>query len=164
MAFQQRYLVHTLLLLWPHTLSHPHTPHTLSQELGITRTTLSRRIDALFEEGVIQKISAKIDFAKIGLPLLSFLLVTFRPGKQSQREVAKKIASIPNVMSVYIISGTWDILVLARTASMKTTSKLILDQIREIEGVGTTMTCFVMETIKETVDENLEFLLTHMEE
>ena len=122
----------------------------IAKEIGIPRTTVAERIKKLLREGVIKKFTIMLNYEKIGRPITAFILVSFLPNaKISQRQLAKRISKIRNVYDVYIISGEWDLLLKVRGKDMEEIGKLILDEIRAIEGVGKTVTCTCFSVIKE---------------
>jgi DNA-binding Lrp family transcriptional regulator len=90
------------------------------------------------------------DFAKIGLPVTAFVLVNFRPTSGiSQQDVAQSIAKLENVVEVHVVAGQWDIILKARGASLKEIGELVVNQLREIPGVGQTVTSGSFFVIKE---------------
>jgi Lrp/AsnC family transcriptional regulator, leucine-responsive regulatory protein len=124
----------------------------LASELGLPRTTVQERIKKLVQRGVIKKFTVQTDYSRIGKPVTSFILVSFLAGSGvSQKEAAQKIAEIPDIYEVHVISGEWDIIAKARGASIQSIGELVLDRIRNVKGVERTLTCTSFVAIKETV-------------
>ncbi|MFX0113655.1 MAG: Lrp/AsnC family transcriptional regulator [Candidatus Hodarchaeota archaeon] len=113
-----------------------------------TRQAIQARVTKLKDEGVL-KIKGVADERKLGRPVLAFVLISFLPGSQGQRELARQLAEIPDTKAVWIISGDWDILLKVRGRSLEDIGTLIIDKIRTLEGVGKTVTCACFESIKE---------------
>ncbi len=122
---------------------------TLARRLAMPRTTLHERIARLEEEGVILRRTILVDHAKLGRGVTVFIFVGFASGGVDQRTLAQKIAEIPEVSEVFVVSGEWDILIKARSASLEDVGKLIVDRLRAMPGVARTMTATSFETIKE---------------
>ena len=81
-----------------------------------------------------------------------FILVSFSSTSGiSQREAAQKIAEIPDICEVHVISGDWDIIAKARGETIQSVGELVLDKIRNVKGVERTLTCTSFAAIKETV-------------
>lgn len=115
---------------------------TLAHRLGIPRSTAQERLKRLQESGVIRGFVPVLDHAELGKPVLAHILGTFMPGTGvSQRDVARKLMKIPDVEEVHLISGEWDILMRVRGASLEAIGDLVLDRIREVEGIARTLTC-----------------------
>jgi len=69
----------------------------------------------------------------------------------SQRQMVRQISKIPGIYEVHIVTGEYDILLKARGISLAEMSNLIIDRIRAINGVRSTLTMAVFETVKEDV-------------
>jgi DNA-binding Lrp family transcriptional regulator len=124
----------------------------IASELDIPRTTVQERIKKLVQNGVIRRFTIQTDYAKLGQSVTAFILISFLSGSGvSQKEAALKIAEIPDVCEVHVISGDWDIIAKARGASIQSIGELVLDRIRNVKGVGRTLTCTSFAAIKETV-------------
>lgn len=128
------------------------TTKEISRAVNMPRATVHERIKKMYEKGIIKEFTAVPDYVKLGEPILVFILVSFIPNpKISQREVAQQIADLPGVMEVHLISGEYDILLKIRGKSMEDIGSLVIDRLRQIEGVGRTMTCAAFATVKERI-------------
>lgn len=130
----------------------------LSKLLSSPITTVHSRIKKLEKLGVIKGYKAIINPNSVGLSTTAFILASFkykieREGSPiSQREIAKKIARLPGVQEVHIITGDWDILIKVKAKNVHDVGKFVLDKLRLIEGIEKTLTCVVFETTKESLD------------
>ncbi|MHA2272409.1 MAG: Lrp/AsnC family transcriptional regulator [Candidatus Hodarchaeales archaeon] len=120
----------------------------LGYNIERTRQAVQARVARLKEDDVL-KIKGIVDERKLGRPILAFVLVSFLPGSQAQRELARQLAEIPDTEGVWIISGDWDILLKVRGKSLEDIGTLIIEKIRSLEGVGKTVTCACFESVKE---------------
>jgi DNA-binding Lrp family transcriptional regulator len=122
----------------------------MSKKLGIPRTTILSRIRALKKEGIIKKFTIIPDHTRLGRPTTAFVLASYLPtAKISQREVAKRISHMEGVFEVHLISGEWDMIIKLRAESMEKVGEIVIDRLREIEGVGRTVTCGSFASLKE---------------
>jgi DNA-binding Lrp family transcriptional regulator len=122
----------------------------LARRLRMPRSTVQHRINRMRQEGTIQRIVAIPDFEKIGLPVTAFILLTYMPtSRVSQQDLAQSIARLPNVSEVHVVAGQWDLIVKARGASLRQIGELVVNQLRQIPGVGQTVTCGCFFTVKE---------------
>lgn len=129
----------------------------IADELRSPITTVYSRIKRMEESGIIKGYKAVLDAGKAGLGTLAFILVSFfyrreDRGASSQREVAKKIAMLPEVQETHIITGDWDILLKVRVKNVEELGRLVIDTLRTIKGVERTLTCVTLSTIKETTE------------
>lgn len=124
----------------------------IASDLRMPRTTVQERIRKLVSNGTIRRFTVQTDYTKLGKPVTVFILVSFLAGTGvSQKEAAAKIAEIPDVCEVHVISGDWDIIAKARGESIQSIGDLVLDKIRNVKGVERTLTCTSFAAIKETV-------------
>ena len=126
------------------------TTKSISEKIKIPRVTVHERIQKMVEKGVIKKFTAIPDFSKTGQPFIAFIFLKLEKiPKVSQRVVGRKVAKIPGIFEIHVVAGEHDLLLKARGESLAEMSNLIIDKLREIEGVSNTFTMAVFETIKE---------------
>ncbi|MCL4335289.1 MAG: Lrp/AsnC family transcriptional regulator [Candidatus Thermoplasmatota archaeon] len=122
----------------------------ISRVLDIPRVTVYERIQNMIRQGVIKKFSAIPDFSALGYPVTSFVLVLFDASRGiSEKKLAEKIARMKNVEEVHIITGEWDLLLKVRAQSMDDLGNMVLEKLRETEGVGKTQTIAIFQTVKD---------------
>jgi len=125
------------------------TTKAISEDLGIPRATVHERIKRMVEKGIIKRFTITLDHSALGEPIVAFILVSFLPNaKASQREVAQRISHLDGVFEVHLISGEYDMLVKVRGKSMEDIGALVIDRIRDVKGVGRTLTCVSFAQIK----------------
>jgi len=124
----------------------------IATKVKIPRVTVHDRIKKMVERGIIKSFNVTIDYKKIGLSTEVFIFVSFLFNPEvSQRELAKRIAQLPGVSEVHIISGEYDLLLKVRGKSLEEIGKLVVDKLRQLKGVGRTLTCACFETVKEEI-------------
>jgi len=122
----------------------------IATKVKIPRVTVHDRIKKMVEKGVIKSFNVTIDYKKIGLSTEVFIFVSFLPNPEvSQRQLAKSISKLTGVSEVHIISGEYDLLLKVRGKSLEEIGKLVVDKLRQLKGVGRTLTCACFETVKE---------------
>lgn len=124
----------------------------ISKKVKIPRVTVHDRIKKMEEKGIIKHYTTVPDYKKIGLQSKAFIFVSFLTNTElSQRELATKISKITGVYEVHIISGEYDLLIKVRGESLEDIGRLVVDKLRELKGVDSTLTCACFETIKEEI-------------
>jgi DNA-binding Lrp family transcriptional regulator len=104
----------------------------------------------MLQQGIIKSFNVSIDYKKIGYNTEVFIFISFLTNIDiSQRELAKRIAKLPGIYEVHIISGEYDLLLKARGKSLEDIGVLVVDKLRQLKGVGRTLTCACFETVKE---------------
>jgi len=85
----------------------------LAQDLGITESSLSKRIKKLTDAGVIQRFTVDVDFKRIGFGVTAMTLIKEKNQNQSSIEaLAKAMGEIPYATHVYLVAGEWDMSVI----------------------------------------------------
>ncbi len=121
----------------------------IAKKTGIPRVTVHERIRRMVEKDIIKKFTVVPNYKKLDQETTAFILVAYSPNKHGQREVAERIAKLPNVYEVHLIAGEWDMVVKVRGKTLEVVGKLILEKIRNVEGVEKTFTMGCFETIQE---------------
>ncbi len=127
----------------------------LARKIGLPVTTTHARVKRLEKLGLIKGYQAILDAKKLGFGVTAFILVSFsyrsNRGEVSQRQIARKIASFPEVQEVHIVTGDWDIILKVKVGDVDELGKFVIDKLRTIEGVDKTLTCVVLDTAKESI-------------
>ncbi len=122
----------------------------IAEDLNMPRATVHERIRRMHDKGIIRRFTVIPDHSLLGESITAFILVTFLPHEPvSQRTVAEIISAIDGVQEVHLISGEYDMMVKVRGNSLENVGALVIDRIRNVEGVGRTITCAAFTTVKE---------------
>jgi len=114
---------------------------SLATKVGLARNTVQARLARYDSHGALGSFERRIEPAALGLPLTAF--ITTRVIQQLLDQVAKLLAGIPEVLEVFGLSGSTDLLirVVARDAD---DLYRIAGQILATHGVERTETALVM--------------------
>lgn len=128
------------------------TTKQIAKNVKIPRVTVHDRIEKMKQKNIIKSFTTVVDYKKIGIGTKAFIFVSFLHNTNvSQRELAKRITKIKGVYEVHIISGEYDLLLKVRGDSLEKIGKLVVDRLRDLKGVGRTLTMACFETVKEEV-------------
>jgi DNA-binding Lrp family transcriptional regulator len=78
-----------------------------SRRLGVARGTVQARLDKLAGAGVIAGWGPVLDAEALGYPVTAFLTLEIRQGA-GHESVARHLASIPEVLEAFTITGAGD--------------------------------------------------------
>lgn len=112
----------------------------LAHSLGISRTTVRQRMDALVAFGRIRRFTIETDVAWEN-EIRAITMVELQ-GSMS-RAVIRQLNRIPDVAAVYATSGVWDLVVEIRTDTLAGFDR-VLREIREIPGVVSSQSCLLL--------------------
>ena len=118
----------------------------IAKELGISVGTAYNRIRGLEEKGVLKGYTAIIDPVKVGYQLTAIILIQ-ADGKHLLN-VESEIARMNNVISVYDITGEFDVAVIARFKDRFDMNKFI-KALLKMPYVKRTVTNVVLNVVKE---------------
>ncbi len=122
----------------------------LSEEVGLSRNAVWRRVRRLEEEGVILGRVALVNPEAVGLGLTVFISVrTDRHDADWAERFARATRGIDEILGVYRVSGEQDYLIRARVANVAAYDRLYKRLIERID-LKDVSASFVMEAIKET--------------
>jgi DNA-binding Lrp family transcriptional regulator len=122
----------------------------IADELQVPRATVQERIKRMINTGVIKRFVAVPDYSKLGKRVAAYVLVSFNNDQSiSQRALAHKIAKMPEVHEVSVISGQWDIVVKVRADSVEEVGAFVTEKLRAMSGIEKTETCVCFESVKE---------------
>ncbi|MCR4937016.1 MAG: Lrp/AsnC family transcriptional regulator [Lachnospiraceae bacterium] len=125
--------------------------HELSVRLGSEDDVIASEMEKMEEEGVICGYHTMIDWDKTGVDKVTALIevrVTLQRG-QGFDGIAERIYKYPEVKSVYLISGGYDLLVTIEGRSIKEVSSFVHTKLSTMENVLSTSTHFILKTYKD---------------
>jgi Lrp/AsnC family transcriptional regulator, leucine-responsive regulatory protein len=122
----------------------------LGKKVNLTKMAVFNRIRNLKKEGIIEGSYYKVNGDKVGQDYIIITRITCLPKGPEQLKIASAIAKIPGVMSVYLVFGSFDVLVIARRKD-KTEAKELVYEISKIQGVRNTVTIVPHTVVKESL-------------
>jgi Lrp/AsnC family leucine-responsive transcriptional regulator len=130
------------------------TSREISDRTGLPITTVFAKIKRMEKAGLIKGYRAVLNPTQLGASTTAFILASFssKTGEKriSQREVAKELASFPEVQEVHIISGEWDIIMKVKAKDVESIGEYVVDKLRLVKGIAKTLTCLVFQSEKES--------------
>ena len=119
--------------------------------LGVSQEDVLNELQQLEEEGIICGYHTLIDWDKTSVEKINALIevrVTPQRG-QGFDHIAERIYNYPEVKSVYLISGAYDLLVTLEQKSLKEISAFVSDKLSTLESVLSTATHFILKKYKD---------------
>jgi len=119
--------------------------------LGKEEIEVANEIKKLEEERVICGYHTLIDWEKTSIEKVSAIIevrVTLQRG-QGFDKIAQRIYNYPEVKSVYLISGGFDLMVTLEEKSLKEIAAFVSDKLSTLDNVLSTGTHFVLKKYKD---------------
>lgn len=123
----------------------------LAIRLGTTEAAIVEEMAAMEKEGVICGYHTMINWEKTSEEKVTALIevrVTPQRG-QGFDNIAERIYKYPEVKSVYLISGGYDLLVTLEGKTLKEVSTFVTDKLSTLETVLSTATHFILKKYKD---------------
>ena len=119
--------------------------------LGVETNVIADAIDEMEKEGIIRGYKAVIDWERVDNTYVSALIELKVTPKATLgfEEVAEKVAKYPEVESVYLMSGGYDLTVIVKSKSFHDVAKFVAKELATMDGVTSTATHFVLRRYKE---------------
>lgn len=118
----------------------------LARKTGIPMTTVHNRIKKLREAGIIDAYTIRLNYAKLGKPIVAFVLL--KTLQADQKDVLKHISKMPSVYEAAMVTGDFDILFKARVGSMDELNELVVQKLRQDKNVGDTRTMICYDLVE----------------
>ncbi len=119
--------------------------------LGVDEEMVEKELKAMEEEHIICGYHTMIDWEKTAIEKTTALIevrVTPQRG-QGFDSIAERIYNYPEVQSVYLISGAYDLLVTLEGKSLREVSQFVSDKLSTLDAVLSTATHFVLKKYKD---------------
>jgi Lrp/AsnC family transcriptional regulator, leucine-responsive regulatory protein len=100
----------------------------IGREVGVAAGTVGQRIARLEQLGVIRGYTARIDRAVLGRPLRVVVGLQMSQGKDMPQAL-QELAALPEVEEVLVVTGRWDVLVLARVADPHELNRVLTQEL-----------------------------------
>ena len=119
--------------------------------LGSDEITIMNEISRMEEEKVICGYHTLIDWEKVSNEKVTALIeVRVTPMRgQGFDSIAERIYNYPEVRSVYLISGAYDLLVILEGKTLKQVSGFVADKLSTLDSVLSTATHFILKKYKD---------------
>lgn len=123
----------------------------LARLLNLSVEETNARIAALEKEGVIRGYQAIVDRERLDKnTVTAFIEVRITPERGGGFDrIAHRIAKFDQVVSCYLISGGYDLIVVVQGGSLREVASFVSEKLSTIESVISTATHFRLKTYKE---------------
>ena len=113
----------------------------IGKRVGLSEGAVRKRIKALVDSGVIRQFTIKMGLTE-GAEAIT--LLSINPSLPTS-EVSKIIKKIPNVETVYEITGQYDIAVIVTGLNIAEVNECV-EKIRRVDGVANTNTMIILRS------------------
>ncbi len=123
----------------------------LSEEIGLSPAPTLERVKKLEQLGIIVSYHAKLDNAKIGLGVTTFVIVSLNGHNKAKFEgFIDAIKNIEEVIECHHITGAGDFILKVISKDIQSYQKLMLEKVSEIKEVDNMQSMVVLSTYKDS--------------
>lgn len=128
----------------------------IARQTGLEEADVEEVIAELEDSGVVKGFQAVVDWDRVeDEPVRAVVELNVTLDREtSYNEVAERVAKFPNVESLQLVSGDYDLLMEVRGESMSEVSSFISEKVAPVPEITQTVTHYVMDTYK---DQGIEF-------
>ncbi|HOV70188.1 MAG TPA: Lrp/AsnC family transcriptional regulator [Clostridia bacterium] len=119
--------------------------------LGLDEKDVADRIELMEKDGVIVKYSTVINTDKLNLQNVQALIeVKVSPQRNEGFDaIAEQLMAYEEVKSVYLMSGTYDLMLIIEGSSLKEVALFVSDKLSTADNILSTATHFILKRYKE---------------
>lgn len=115
----------------------------LAQILGVSRSTVQKRLERLETEGVISGYTVQLSSDYLDQEIKAHVMVTVSP--HMTQSIIKSMEKLDPVRAIYSVSGPHDLIIEVAAMSVNDLDSVI-DSIIAIEGVERTVSSVILST------------------
>lgn len=123
----------------------------LAKELNTTAEDIQARIAAYEQEGVIRGFQAVLNTDRLeSTDVRAVIELRIRPEREGGFDrIAARISKFPQVESMYLMSGGYDLLLFVKGRSLQEVANFVSARLAPLDGVLSTATHFMLKTYKD---------------
>ena len=118
----------------------------IAENLGIAVGTAYNRVKSMEDNGILKGYTVMLDSTKLGYNLTALILI--QAEGRYLPEVEKDLAKLDEVISIYDVTGTYDVAVIARFRDRPSLNNFIKSTLK-MAHVTKTVTNVVLNVVKE---------------
>lgn len=119
--------------------------------LGVDEASVIKEMEAMENERIICGYHTLIDWDKAGIEKVTAMIeVSVTPQRgMGFDKIAERIYNYPEVNSVYLISGGFDLMVTLEGKTLREVSQFVTDKLSTLDQVLSTKTNFILKKYKD---------------
>lgn len=123
----------------------------IADMLGVTEDEVKAHKKQLEDDGIIMKYVAVLNTEIMDIELTEAMIeLKVTPQRDlGYNDIAMRVSKFPWVKSVYLVSGSYDLLVKVEARTMQEICAFVWEKLAVLDGVSSTATLFIMKKYKE---------------
>ncbi len=126
------------------------TPDEIAEMLGKSPSEVKKSIKDYEKNGTILKYTAIVNKDKVASVVQALIEVKVTPQRgMGYDAVVERIINFPEVVTAYLLSGTYDVLVVVEGKDLKEVATFVSEKLATLDRVTGTVTHFLLKKYKE---------------
>jgi DNA-binding Lrp family transcriptional regulator len=127
------------------------SPKNLARMLNLSEDEVRARIVEYERAGVIRGYQAIVNTDQLDLDLVRAVIeIKVTPEREGGfNRIAERVSKFPEIESLYLMSGTYDLLALVTGRNLKEVAGFVSERLATIEGIVSTATHFMLKSYKD---------------
>jgi len=127
------------------------TPEELGIQTGLSPDYISKKIRQWENDKVIAKYGLLVNYDQLGEDRVTALIdLKVLPQRgQGYDKIAQRFQKFPEIKSVYLMSGEFDLCLVIEGKNMHDISQFVSDKLSPLEVIATTQTRFILRRYKQ---------------
>lgn len=120
----------------------------LADKVGLSATPCARRMARLETDGVITGYGARVDSARLGLPVTIFVSVELdRQDRNAIEAFERAVRSFDEVMEAYLMTGSRDVLLKVVAADLTAFDRFLEERLMQVPGIRNMRSNFALRAM-----------------
>ncbi len=125
------------------------TVQAIAERVGLSASPCLRRIRQMEKAGVIAAYAAVVDQKAVGLPVSVFISIKLERQRSVELDrFASAIATWPEIMECYLMTGQFDYLLRVVCADLGAYEAFLREKLTQVEGVSSIESSFALGQVK----------------
>jgi len=126
------------------------TPKDLARMLNTTEDAIKAKVAEYERAGIIRGYQAVVNTDQLDMDLVRAVIeVKVTPEREGGfNRIAERVSKFPEVESVYLMSGTYDLMAVVTGRNLKEVAFFVSEKLATIAGIISTGTHFMLKTYK----------------
>lgn len=123
----------------------------MADMLGISEEEVNKNRKELEDDGIIMKYVAVVNTEIMDIELTEAMIeLKVTPQRDlGYNDIAMRVSKFPWVKAVYLVSGSYDLLVKVEAKTMQEICAFVWEKLAVLDGISSTATLFIMKKYKE---------------
>jgi DNA-binding Lrp family transcriptional regulator len=123
----------------------------LAIDVGLSPAPTLERVKKLEKEGYIKSYHAKLDTAKLGIGVTTFVMVSLKAhSKRHLEQFVSSVNDIDEVIECHHITGSGDFILKVVSKDISSYQELMLEKVSDIDGINNLQSLIILSTFKDS--------------